>query len=169
MPSAYRSRSAVFPTFMPRALPMTHPEPPQPENTHPHSRGSDSVKGEPANHDHASGGPFGEKAELIFAILGGVLLATGWMFGWQEIGPAWLPTALYAMAYLFGGWLRSVHRGRNRLSADIAHGSNQPSPVPAPWQDLDGLEQGSISVPRGNISVPKTTSWQTGIAFISEH
>lgn len=45
------------------------------------------TKGEHAGHDHASGGPFGEKTELIFAILAGVFLAIGWVLQWREIGP----------------------------------------------------------------------------------
>lgn len=83
---------------------MPNPEPPQPENAPSLAPSPETTNGEHANHDHASGGPFGEKTELIFAILAGAFLATGWLLGWRDIGPAWLPTALYAMAYLFGGW-----------------------------------------------------------------
>jgi Cd2+/Zn2+-exporting ATPase len=92
---------------------MTQPEPRQTENAHSHPPGSESTKGEHASHDHAPGGPFGEKTELIFAILAGVLLAIGWLFGWREIGPAWMPTALYAMAYLFGGWFTAKEAWEN--------------------------------------------------------
>ncbi len=62
------------------------------------------AKGGHADHDHTSGGPFGERSELIFAVLAGVVLAAGWLLQWREIGPGWLPTALYVAAYGFGGW-----------------------------------------------------------------
>ena len=62
------------------------------------------ANGAHADHDHASGGSFGERSELIFAILAGVLLAAGWLIDWREVGPGWLPRALYVAAYLFGGW-----------------------------------------------------------------
>ncbi|PZO10339.1 MAG: heavy metal translocating P-type ATPase, partial [Burkholderiales bacterium] len=62
------------------------------------------AKDEHAGHGHASGGPLGEKSELIFAIVAGVLLATGWLLQWRQIGPDWLPKALYVGAYAFGGW-----------------------------------------------------------------
>ena len=61
-------------------------------------------KREHAEHDHAAGGPFGARSELIFAILTGVLLAVGWLLEWREVGPGWLPRALYVAAYVFGGW-----------------------------------------------------------------
>ncbi len=57
-----------------------------------------------AGHGHASGGPLGEKSEVIFAIVAGVLLATGWLLQWRHIGPDWLIKALYVGAYAFGGW-----------------------------------------------------------------
>lgn len=62
------------------------------------------AKDEHAGHGHASGGPLGEKSELIFAIVAGVLLATGWLLQWRQIGPDWFPKALYVGAYAFGGW-----------------------------------------------------------------
>ena len=54
------------------------------------------------DHDHA--GVFGEKSELIFAILCGVLLAAGWLIEITHTGPNWLPTAFYVTAYFFGGF-----------------------------------------------------------------
>ena len=44
-----------------------------------------------------------EKSELIFALLAGAVLATGWLIERQSFGPGWLPAALYAVAYVFGG------------------------------------------------------------------
>ena len=70
-------------------------------------------QGEHADHDHAAGGPFGERSELIFAILAGVLLATAWLVGWREVGPGWLPTAFYVAAYLFGGWFTAKEAFEN--------------------------------------------------------
>ncbi|PZO11672.1 MAG: heavy metal translocating P-type ATPase [Burkholderiales bacterium] len=70
-------------------------------------------QGEHAGHDHASGGPFGERSELIFAILAGVLLASGWLIEWREVGPGWLPTALYVAAYFFGGWFTAKEAVEN--------------------------------------------------------
>lgn len=80
--------------------PLSAPEPTPPHDKH-------------AGHDHASGGPFGEKSELIFAILAGVFLAIGWLLQWREIGPGWLPTALYIAAYLFGGWFTAIEAFEN--------------------------------------------------------
>jgi Cd2+/Zn2+-exporting ATPase len=91
---------------------MTNPVP-QPENGPVPAPDPAPTKGEHDAHDHASGGPFGEKSELIFAILAGVFLAVGWLLGWREIGPAWLPTALYIAAYLFGGWFTALEAFEN--------------------------------------------------------
>lgn len=91
---------------------MTNPVP-QPENGPVPAPDLVPTKGEHDAHDHASGGPFGEKSELIFAILAGVFLAVGWLLGWREIGPAWLPTALYIAAYLFGGWFTALEAFEN--------------------------------------------------------
>lgn len=91
---------------------MTNPVP-QPENGPVPAPDPAPTKGEHDAHDHASGGPFGEKSELIFAILAGVFLAVGWLFQWREIGPDWLPTALYIAAYLFGGWFTALEAFEN--------------------------------------------------------
>ncbi len=71
------------------------------------------AKGGHADHDHASGGPFGEKSEIIFAILAGVLLATGWLLDWREVAPGWLPRAFYVAAYGFGGWFTAKEAFEN--------------------------------------------------------
>ncbi len=57
-----------------------------------------------AGHDHAHGGLFGEKSEMIFALLAGVLLLAGWLVGRSGFAPGWAPTACYVGAYVFGGW-----------------------------------------------------------------
>jgi Cd2+/Zn2+-exporting ATPase len=56
------------------------------------------------DHDHSHGGIFGEQTELIFAGLCGVALLAGWLIGRSGIGPQWLPTAFYVVAYFFGGF-----------------------------------------------------------------
>jgi Cd2+/Zn2+-exporting ATPase len=61
----------------------------------------DKASGE---HDHTHGGPLGEQSELIFAALAGLLLAAGWLIEVFGTAQGWLPTALYAAAYVFGGW-----------------------------------------------------------------
>jgi len=92
---------------------MTDPVLPQPENAQKPAPDLAPTKGEHAEHNHASGGPFGEKTELIFAILAGLFLAIGWLLGWREIGPEWLSSALYVVAYLFGGWFTALEAFEN--------------------------------------------------------
>jgi Cd2+/Zn2+-exporting ATPase len=70
---------------------------------HDHAPGKDHAEGAQA-HDHAHGGLFGERSELIFALLAGALTLTGWglgRLGW--IGEV-ATTALYVGAYVFGGY-----------------------------------------------------------------
>lgn len=55
-------------------------------------------------HEHEHGGPFGANSELIFALLSGALLVAGYLASWFTDAPAWLPLALYAGAYGFGGY-----------------------------------------------------------------
>jgi Cd2+/Zn2+-exporting ATPase len=66
----------------------------------------DSKKDSDGNHDgHDHGnGLLGEKGELIFAVLAGVLVLAGWLSEKGKLDPAWLPTALYCAAYVFGGY-----------------------------------------------------------------
>ena len=57
------------------------------------------------DHDHAHGGIFGANSELIFALICGALLLTG--FGIEKLvsaAPGRLPTAFYVGAYFFGGF-----------------------------------------------------------------
>jgi Cd2+/Zn2+-exporting ATPase len=53
-------------------------------------------------HDHAHGGIFGERTELIFAVLSGVALITGWLIGMRL--PGLVPIGFYIAAYGFGGF-----------------------------------------------------------------
>ncbi len=71
------------------------------EGEHVHAETSDKEKGHEA---HAHGGVFGENTELIFSLITGALLLTGWLLGRFQAGAAGIPTAFYAAAYGFGGW-----------------------------------------------------------------
>ncbi|MDX1547170.1 MAG: heavy metal translocating P-type ATPase [Rhodothermales bacterium] len=55
-------------------------------------------------HGHAHGGLFGERTELIFAVLSGVAVGLGWALGAFTGIAAWVPLALFLGGYLFGGW-----------------------------------------------------------------
>ncbi|MEP0547694.1 MAG: heavy metal translocating P-type ATPase [Rhodothermales bacterium] len=72
---------------------------------HDHGPGDDhgNAKGGGA-HDHDHGGIFGERTEVIFAVLSGVCVALGWTLGTFTGIVAWVPLALFIGAYFFGGW-----------------------------------------------------------------
>lgn len=55
-------------------------------------------------HAHAHGGVFGERTELIFSLITGVLVLCGWLLDRLAVSPQWLPIVLYVAAYGFGGW-----------------------------------------------------------------
>jgi len=57
-----------------------------------------------AGHDHAHGGIFGPKTELIFAILCGVILLAGWLLEFFTSLHAAIPITLLVIAYFFGGY-----------------------------------------------------------------
>lgn len=52
--------------------------------------------------NHSHGGIFGEKTELIFAILCGVALLLGWLISIFHSSDNWISFTLYLLAYLFG-------------------------------------------------------------------
>ncbi len=54
-------------------------------------------------HEHACGGLFGERTELVFAAFCGGLLLIGWLLSVLTSVTPWLPWSLYIVAYLFGG------------------------------------------------------------------
>jgi Cd2+/Zn2+-exporting ATPase len=56
----------------------------------------------PGRHDHAHSGIFGERTELIFAVLSGVALLAGWLIGMRL--PGLVPLGFYIAAYGFGGF-----------------------------------------------------------------
>ncbi len=59
-------------------------------------------KGE--QHEHAHGGIFGERSELIFAVLSGILLLIGWLIETFGQLADWLPIICFISAYFFGGF-----------------------------------------------------------------
>jgi Cd2+/Zn2+-exporting ATPase len=68
------------------------------EDQHRHAHG----QGRDHEHAHGHGGIFGERTELIFALLAGVLLAAGWLIERRAAGL--VPLVLYVAAYVFGGF-----------------------------------------------------------------
>ena len=53
--------------------------------------------------DHSHGGEFGDKTELIFALLAGVCVAAGWGLSFVGAVPGDVSLALYVGGYVFGG------------------------------------------------------------------
>ena len=56
------------------------------------------------DHGHDGGGIFGERTELILAILAGVCVATGFGLSFTGGVPEWVPWGLYVGGYVFGGY-----------------------------------------------------------------
>ncbi|HEU4776520.1 MAG TPA: heavy metal translocating P-type ATPase, partial [Telluria sp.] len=73
----------------------------------------DKEEGGHEGHDHSHGGMFGEKSELIFAIVAGGFVLAGWLAGRVGAGPDWLPVALFCGAYLFGGYFTTKEAFEN--------------------------------------------------------
>ena len=55
-------------------------------------------------HEHEHGGWLGEKTELLFAGICGVLLVTGWLVSTFTSTSPWVPWSLSLAAYVFGGY-----------------------------------------------------------------
>lgn len=53
---------------------------------------------------HSHGGIFGANTELIFALLSGALLGTGFLLSWTGSASEIVATGLYVAAYFFGGF-----------------------------------------------------------------
>lgn len=56
------------------------------------------------DHDHDHGGIFGERTEIIFAGISGVLLVLGTALPFVIDATSWLPLSIFIGAYLFGGY-----------------------------------------------------------------
>lgn len=76
-----------------------------------HEHGKES-EGSHAGHDHAHGGIFGEKTELLFALIAGLCVLIGWLVE-RGGAAAWVPTSLFVGAYLFGGYFTSKEAYNN--------------------------------------------------------
>ncbi len=61
-------------------------------------------EGHAHGHEHSHGGPFGEKTELIFSLICGAFLASGFALSRWASFPAYVPVILYVGAYFFGGF-----------------------------------------------------------------
>ena len=85
------------------AQPQQSDDSTHPAGDHKHPQKPGQTKGD-KEHEGAHGGLFGENTELAFSLITGALLLSGWLLGRFEMGPAWIPTALYVAAYGFGGW-----------------------------------------------------------------
>jgi len=86
-------------------VPVVQPKPDEQHTDHDHDhRDAHGHKKPGAAHDHKHGGIFGERSELIFAIICGVLLLTGWLISFSSSINTWIPWAFYAGAYFFGGY-----------------------------------------------------------------
>ncbi|WP_423128509.1 heavy metal translocating P-type ATPase [Gaoshiqia sp. Z1-71] len=76
-------------------------EKPAKKHTHDKEPGHEE-KGE--EHEHAHGGLLGKNTELIFSIICGILLATGFGLSFVDAIPSWVSLSLYIAAYFFGGF-----------------------------------------------------------------
>ena len=56
------------------------------------------------DHPHDHGGLFGDRSELIFSVICGVLLFSGWLLSMSITPPAWVALGLSLAAYFFGGY-----------------------------------------------------------------
>lgn len=70
------------------------------------------------DHEHEHRGAFGEKTELVFAILAGAAVGLGWPLESFTEAPSWIPLVLFIGGYVFGGFFTireawdSVREGR---------------------------------------------------------
>jgi len=70
------------------------------EHKHKHDEHEYAAQG----HEHTHGGIFGEKTELIFAIICGALLGIGFGFSFVKNISSFVPIVFYIAAYFFGGY-----------------------------------------------------------------
>jgi Cd2+/Zn2+-exporting ATPase len=77
---------------------------PHESENHDHEHEHTHKDEESHDHEHEHGGIFGEKTELIFSLICGGLLGTGFGLSYMSSIPGWVPLALYIGAYFFGGY-----------------------------------------------------------------
>jgi Cd2+/Zn2+-exporting ATPase len=112
------SKSTFNDTTGTKAQPHQQPHQHSAESHHKHDDSHDhGKKGDAhAGHDHAHGGIFGERSELIFAVIAGGLVLAGWLIERNNSGPGWLPIVLFCGAYLFGGYFTTKEAIENLLA-----------------------------------------------------
>ena len=72
---------------------------------HEHHEGDGHAHSDQSAHGHAhGGGPFGERSELVFALLAGALLTAGWLLERQGAVTAAVATGIFVASYFFGGY-----------------------------------------------------------------
>ena len=77
----------------------------KPEHKHEeHEHKHEEHEHEHGEHEHVHGGIFGEKTELIFAIICGALLGIGFGLSFAKNISSYIPIAFYVGAYFFGGF-----------------------------------------------------------------
>lgn len=82
-----------------------HTEQPRDEHAgHDHDDEGHEADHDHAGHGHAHGGIFGPRSELIFAVLCGAFLLSGWLLETLTEVAAWIPRACLIAAYIFGGY-----------------------------------------------------------------
>ena len=87
-----------------------------PGEGHDDHSGHDHAPG--AHGEHSHGGIFGERTEVIFAVLSGVCVGLGWVLATFTGVAETIPFALFLGAYAFGGWFtvkeawESIRAGR---------------------------------------------------------
>jgi Cd2+/Zn2+-exporting ATPase len=86
------------------ALPIHDDHAHAPGEAHDHAEGEDHGHAGGGAHAHAHGGIFGERTELIFAVLAGVCVGLGWVLAAFTGVAEGVPLALFVGAYVFGGW-----------------------------------------------------------------
>lgn len=74
------------------------------EHKHDHTHDHKHEHGDHAGHNHAHGGIFGTKTELIFSLICGAFLAIGFGLSFIKGISVYIPIASYCIAYFFGGY-----------------------------------------------------------------
>lgn len=82
------------------------PAEPAPDNHagHDHDDEGREADHDHSGHDHAHGGIFGPRSELIFAVLCGGFLLSGWLLETFTEVTGWMSLGCFIAAYVFGGY-----------------------------------------------------------------
>ena len=91
------------------------------DDFHRHADGSLHVHDQHRERSHPSGGIFGERTELYFAIASGVFLGVGFALSFVNGISSYLPIGFYVGSYLFGGYYtgKEAIAGIRRREFDI--------------------------------------------------